>query len=103
VVPKKARPGDHVPHGCKLKGPGYFRDHESYLVRVGKQTTLYWPIVANLQLAGPTPAQKVIAAAQAYRDEVYRIVPTEKLIDLLQSDLFAALRDYEKAESRGGR
>jgi hypothetical protein len=29
--------------------PGLFREHESYLVRVGKQESVYWPRVKHLQ------------------------------------------------------
>ena len=44
-----------IPPGTRLDGPGMCRDHESYLVRVGKKTTLYWPRVAGLSMAWAVP------------------------------------------------
>jgi hypothetical protein len=37
---------------CRSNGGyGAPRDHESYLVQVGKSMRLYWPVVSNLQKA----------------------------------------------------
>ena len=55
VVPMNQDPKDYVPQDAggvffQLKFPGGFRDHESYLIRVGKKRTLYWPLAKNLHM-----------------------------------------------------
>jgi len=42
-------PGFNLPEGCTIKPTGGHRDHESYLVQVGKSKWLYWPLVKYLE------------------------------------------------------
>ena len=49
-----------IPDGFKLKTDSFLmRDHESYLIQVGKSKRLYWPMVKYLEKAsdGPMPFQ----------------------------------------------
>ena len=55
IVPAGIDPKDHVPQDAggvffQLKNPGSPRNHDSYLIRVGKQRNLYWPLVNKLKL-----------------------------------------------------
>lgn len=53
VVPPQTPAGTCLPQGCKSNsslGYGFSRDHESYLVQIGKSSRLYWPLVKNLSL-----------------------------------------------------
>lgn len=49
VVPANAFPHKHCPPQFKLINPGGPRPVESYLVRVGSRSKLYWPRVRQLQ------------------------------------------------------
>lgn len=52
VVPAKESALNRIPEGFIKPAPqtvGGYRDHESYLVQVGRQRRLYWPRVANLE------------------------------------------------------
>ena len=49
VVPERVHPEVCIPEGLQLKRPGNARDHESYLVQVGKSINLYWPLVKYLR------------------------------------------------------
>jgi hypothetical protein len=52
VVPPRQRVNDCIPCGFVLKSvPGMPRQHESYLIRIGRSTRLYWPRVALLNKA----------------------------------------------------
>lgn len=46
----KGRDTIYVPEGFYLDTDGWCRDHESYLVQVGKSKKLYWPRAKHLAL-----------------------------------------------------
>lgn len=51
VVPARSNPHDFIPDGftCNSSsGFGMYRNHESYLVQVGKRNALYWPRIKHL-------------------------------------------------------
>lgn len=51
VVAPGIPPKRCVPSGFDLRNPGGPRNHESYLVQVGRQINLYWPLVKKLEKA----------------------------------------------------
>lgn len=65
VVPAKCAPRTCVPEGpFKVdKCCGAPRDHESYLVRIGKRINLNWPVVTNLKRIDVVDVVDVVARA----------------------------------------
>lgn len=52
VVPANQSPRLFAPTGLRLKTDALMmRNHESYLIQVGKSKRLYWPLVKYLELA----------------------------------------------------
>lgn len=50
IVPANSNPRLALPLGFKLKSDALMmRDHESYLIQVGKSKWLYWPLVKYLK------------------------------------------------------
>lgn len=50
-VPANVHPQNRLPVDHNFRGiPGGMRDHESYLVKVGKSKRLYWPLVSKLEV-----------------------------------------------------
>jgi len=53
VVPAGDFVRDHIPAGCMIDSTSSTRNHDSYLVRVGKRRKLYWPLVKYLSKVEP--------------------------------------------------
>jgi hypothetical protein len=52
VVPACVGPYKFVKWPHRLRSDGLVRNHESYLVQVGRSNNLYWPRVSQLRHAG---------------------------------------------------
>lgn len=48
IVPAKRFVNDFIPPGFKIDGASGYRNHESYIVRVGNSINLNWPRVRHL-------------------------------------------------------
>jgi hypothetical protein len=65
VVPPRQLVNDRIPCGFRLKSvPGMYREHESYLIRVGTSASLYWPRVALLHKEVDSDAAVVLTDAE---------------------------------------
>lgn len=53
VIPKNKHAQPYLPAGTKLNDGQMWvtRNHRSYLVRVGRRSMLYWPLVKDLRRA----------------------------------------------------
>jgi hypothetical protein len=99
VLPSCSADGSIPPgHGYKLYIPGGTRDMESYLVKVGKRRTLYWPRSSALHLAGSLGSCRVIGSFPI--DGSCTIAPSPKeWIEKLESrikDLEVRVTNLEK-------
>lgn len=68
VIPPAIVPKNHVTAGgWNWKRVGVtFRDHESYLIQVGNDKRLYWPLVKYLERAEPSPLERYKRQAEPW-------------------------------------